>query len=235
MELQIEKLMKLTSIFLFLNSMGFRLQLLKRKVLNRGAFFISYLRLQSVLKGLSESSVIIDCGANVGDISFLFAKSRAKVFAFEPDPLAFQVLKQRTEGFSNITCYQKAVSTINGTTRMFYHKERAQINHEAYSVSSSIIGEKVNIDSNNYIEIETIDLSEFINSIQGQIAVVKMDIEGAEIEVMEKLIKNETYKKVDLFLVETHETKIPGHYEKVAKLKHLLATKSIKNIKLNWI
>jgi FkbM family methyltransferase len=191
--------------------------------------------LQSVLKGLSEGSVIIDCGANVGNISILFAKSKAEIFAFEPDPLAFQILKQRTNGFSNITCFQKAVSTTNGTTRMFFHKERVQINHEAYSVSSSIIGEKENIDSKNFIEIETIDLSEFINSMENKVEVVKMDIEGAEIDIIEKLIKDETYKKVHLFLVETHENKIPGHSKKVKRLKHLLATKNIKNIKLNWI
>lgn len=203
--------------------------------MNRGVFFISYIRLKSVLKGLSENSVVIDCGANVGDISLLFAKTKAKVFAFEPDPLAFQVLKQRTKGFSNITCFQKAVGTANGTTKMFFHKERAQNDHKTYSVSSSIIGEKANIDTGNYIKIEIIDLTEFIDSLDTRVALIKMDVEGAETEILEKIIEQETYKKVDLLLVETHETKIPRHDEKVARLKDLLKTKNIQNIKLNWI
>lgn len=218
-----------------MNSIGYRLELLKRKILNRGAFIISFFRLQSVLKGLTADSVIIDCGANSGEISLLFAKTKAKVYAFEPDPLAFSALQQRTKRFPNVTCYQKGVGAATLTTRMYFHRERAILNDEAYSVSSSIIEEKNNIDPNNYIDIEIIDLSEFINSVDGQVAVVKIDIEGAEIEAMEKIIKDETYKKVDLLLVETHETKIPGHYEKVAQLKHLLETKKIKNIKLNWI
>jgi len=62
-----------------------------------------------------------------------------------------------------------------------------------------------------------------------------MDIEGAEIEVIQHIIKQETYKKVDLVLVETHENKIPGHDEKVKRLKQLLTSKNIQNIKLNWI
>jgi FkbM family methyltransferase len=227
--------MKITNRLIYLNSTGFKLHLLKRKVLNRGAFLISYLRLQPVLKILHEGSVIIDCGANVGDISILFAKSKAQVFAFEPDPIAFKVLENRTKSYSNITCYQKAVSTTNGTTRMYFHKERAQLNHEAYSVSSSIIGEKENIDTNNFVEIETIDLSEFIASMKDMVALVKMDVEGAEIEILEKFIELETYKRIDLLLVETHEAKIPGHKQKIKQLKYLLATQKIKNIKLNWI
>lgn len=226
---------RLTKPFLLLNYIGFRLQLLKRKVLNRGAFFISFFRLQSVLNILSKNSVVIDCGANLGDISLLFARTKAKVFAFEPDPLAFTILKQRTNGFSNVICYQKGVGTANETTKMYLHKGRAKQNDDAFSVSSSIIGEKKNIDPNNFIEIETVDLSEFINSFEEKVAVVKMDIEGAEIDIIENLIANETYKKVDMFFVETHEYKIPGHSKKVKQLKHLLATKNIKNIKLNWI
>jgi FkbM family methyltransferase len=227
--------MRLNNIFHFFHRFGLRKELFRRTILNRGAFFISYIRLRSVLKGLSDNSVVIDCGANVGDISLLFAKTKAKVFAFEPDPLAFQVLKQRINGFSNITCFQKAVGTANGTTRMFLHKERAQVNHKAYSVSSSIIGEKENIDTSNYIQIEIIDLTEFIDSLGTRVALIKMDVEGAEIEILEQIIEQETYEKVDLLLVETHETKIPGHDKKVARLKHLLKTKNIKNIKLNWI
>ncbi|MBW6535060.1 MAG: FkbM family methyltransferase [Mariniphaga sp.] len=225
----------MTFTFLFLNSIRFKFQLLKRKILNCGAFFISYSRLKPILKGLSEDSTVIDCGANVGDITLLFAKTKAKVFAFEPDPLPYKVLKQRTKDFSNITCYQQAVSTSNGKTKMFFHKERTQLNHEAYSVSSSIIGEKENIDNSHYIKIEIIDLVEFIDSFNSRVALIKMDVEGAEIKILEKIIERETYEKVDLLLVETHETKIPGHDEKVARLKHLLETKNIKNIKLNWI
>ena len=49
------------------------------------------------------------------------------------------------------------------------------------------------------------------------------------------MISEETYKRVGLILVETHETKIPGHREKVAALKRRIQEEGITNIKLNWI
>lgn len=211
------------------------MELFKRRLLNRLAYFISYFRLQSVLKKVPEGAVIIDCGANVGDISLLFAKRKVTVFAFEPDPIAFKILKQRTKNIPNITCYKKGVGTANKTSRLFFHKGRSGYNHEAYSVSSSTVSEKNNIDTENSIEIETVDLAAFIESLEGEVALVKMDIEGAEIELLEKLIHQEAYKKVGLLLVETHENKIPGHYEKVRHLKQIIETKNIRNIKLNWI
>ncbi|HDR52144.1 MAG TPA: FkbM family methyltransferase, partial [Mariniphaga anaerophila] len=115
-----------------------------------------------------EDSTVIDCGANVGDITLLFAKTKAKVFSFEPDPLAYKTLKQRTAGFPNITCFQKGVGTENKITPFFFHRERTNLNHKAFSVSSSVIGKKDNIDSQNFIEIETIDLAAFIHSFIGR-------------------------------------------------------------------
>lgn len=211
------------------------LKLLKRKTLNRGAYWISYFRLRSILKDITASSILIDCGANQGDISLLFAKKQAAVFAFEPDPTAYQILIKRCKNFPNIQCFQKGVSIKNGKSKMFLHKERAKNDHHAYTVGSSIVSEKNNVDKEHYIEIELIDLTEYINSFTQQIDVLKMDIEGAEIEILEKFIAEKTYEKINLILVETHENKIPGHLEKINKIKDELNKKNIQNIKLNWI
>jgi FkbM family methyltransferase len=227
--------MKLASIFLLFNTFVFGIFLFRRIILNKGALFISFIRLHFVLNRLKPRDVVIDCGANIGDITLLFAKKNVSVFAFEPDPLAYKTLKKRTKGFPNIICLKKGVGIINKKVKMFFHRHRSHLNHEALSVSSTIIEEKRNINPENYVEIDIIDLTEFIDSLDSQVAMLKMDIEGAEIEILEKFIEQETYKKVDLLLVETHETKIPGHDEKVKRLKLLLAAKNIKNIKLNWI
>ncbi len=215
--------------------MSFGFQLVKRKILNRGAYIFSYIRLQKVLKGLSKNTTVIDCGANVGEITLIFARKNVKVYAFEPDPLAFEALKQRTSSFPNVTCYQKGIGTANRIAKMYFHEERVKQNDAAYTVSSSIIEQKINIDLENYLEIEIIDLTEFIKSLEEKVSIIKMDIEGAEIEVVEKLIKDGTYKDVDLILVETHETKIHGHDEKVKRLKNIIKSEKILNIRLNWI
>src|SRR5216117_3530220 len=74
-----------------------KLKLLKRIILNKGALWLSYIKLIPVLRRLNKNSLVIDCGANTGDITKKFADTGATVHAFEPDPLAYEFLKKRFE------------------------------------------------------------------------------------------------------------------------------------------
>ena len=209
--------------------------LIKRKVLNKVAFCISFVKLIPILRRVNESSLIIDCGANIGDISALFLNKNASVIAFEPDPLAFNLLQKRFEGNKKMECINKAVDHRSGRARFYFHTSRHQNNNSAYTVSSSLIQDKININSDNSIEIETVDLDSFICKLIKPVDILKMDVEGAEINILKKLIQNETYKEIGLILVETHENKIPDHKEKVEELKAIIRKLNIENIKLNWI
>ncbi len=210
-------------------------QYIKRKVLNECAYLISYVKLQSLLRGISSNSLVIDCGANRGDISALFLAKGARVIAFEPDPAAFNHLTERFKKSKNIELQQKGVANKSGMATMFFHKSRTAGNEMPFTVSSSIIAKKENIDTENNIEIELVNLDKYIKKLDQHIDLIKLDVEGAEVKILKKIIRNETYKKVGLMLVETHETKIPGHHKKVKRLKKMLKKKNIDNIKLNWI
>ncbi|WP_143961586.1 FkbM family methyltransferase [Litoribacter populi] len=209
--------------------------LLKRRVLNKAAFWISYIKLIPILKKVNESSLIIDCGANVGDISALFLTKNASVIAFEPDPIAYEMLEERFRGEGNIELINKAVDHKASTAKLYFHTSQQESNNSAFTVSSSIVRDKLNINAQDSIEVETVDLDSYISALDRPVDILKMDVEGAEIEILHKLIKNETYKKIGVLLVETHETKIPGHKEKVAELKAIIARLKIENIKLNWV
>lgn len=211
------------------------ISLLKRRVLNNLAFYISYVKLLPILKKVDESSLIIDCGANKGDISALFLNNNATVIAFEPDPLAFAMLQKRFEGNDKIECINKAVHDKAGKTELYFHQDRQRKDDSAYTVSSSLVRDKINIDADNSIEIDTVDIDSFISELSKPVHLLKLDVEGAEIDILNKLIQNKTYKKIGLILVETHENKIPGFTEKVEHLKALIVKLQIDNIKLNWI
>lgn len=209
--------------------------LFKRRLLNSVAYYISYFKLMPLLKHVNEDSLIIDCGANKGDISAIFLKKNARVIAFEPDPLAYMILHNRFKDDNRIECINEAVSHKAGWTDFFFHQDRALYNDAALTVSSSLIADKVNVDSNNSIKTKTVDLDDYINSLDQDIHILKLDVEGAEIDILHRLIENGTYKKVNLILVETHESKIPGHDELVSILKRKIEQENINNIKLNWI
>ena len=76
---------------------------------------------------LEPGEIVIDCGANVGNYTNMFASTGAKVYAFEPDPNAFEVLKESTKSNFNIKIYQKAVGIKEEKLKLYFHwhhKER---------------------------------------------------------------------------------------------------------------
>lgn len=208
---------------------------IKRRVLNKCAYYTSLVKLIPILRKVEDSFLFIDCGANVGDISSLFLSRGAKVIAFEPDLLAFSRLQKRFSGAQRIELINKAVADSDGKAMFYYHKERLKSEGVEFTVSSSLLREKINVDGEHGIEVEIVDLCKYIDDLGRKVDILKMDIEGEEIAVLNKMIAQNTYNKVGLILVETHETKIPGHREKVAALKRRIQEEGITNIKLNWI
>jgi len=211
------------------------LESIKRKILNLGAYWISYFKLMKILKGVNSSSLIIDCGANTGDISALFLARGARVIAFEPDPVAFNYLRDRFMGNKKIECINKAVSNRDGNGEFFFHQQRQAKGGKEFTVSSSLIREKINVNNRSGIEVDLIDLSSYIKGLDRDVDILKLDVEGSEIEILEKMISDKTYKRIGLILAETHETKIPGHKKEVSRIKSMILENNIQNIKLNWI
>jgi FkbM family methyltransferase len=78
--------------------------------------------LETDLKRLlgTRASVIIDAGANIGTFSeqMLRAFKAAKIFAFEPIPQTFAILKNRMAGFPQVTAIQAALGERSGNAKM---------------------------------------------------------------------------------------------------------------------
>ena len=91
------------------------------------------------------------------------------------------------------------------------------------------------MNTDHYIEVNLVNLSEFIAKLNSPIKVLKIDIEGAEIEVLNKLIDTRQYEKIGKILVETHETKITSQVEELKTLKGRIKKLGIRNINLNWL
>ncbi len=211
-----------------------RTALLKRKLLNAGALWISYFKLIPDLFKLNKKSLVLDCGANVGHISKLLASTGATVIAFEPDPVAFKKLSRRCGNKKNITLIQKGVWDKNSTLQLYTHKESTG-NEADFTVGSSIVAEKINVSTEKAQSVEVVDLVEFMQQQNRKIDLVKLDVEGAEIEILHRIIATETWHLFDRMYVETHETKIPSHVQELQLIKQQIKEKGITNIKLNWI
>lgn len=211
-----------------------KIELFKRKILNTVAVWISYIKLIPDWFRLNNNSIAIDCGANVGHIAKMLASTGATVIAFEPDPIAFEQLKNRCKNKKNITCINKGVWDRNAILDLYLHKSSNGVESE-FSVSSSIVAAKKNIDIAKKHPIEVIDLISFIQQLNRKIDLIKLDVEGAEIEILRKILISECWPLFSRMYVETHETKIPTQANDIKQIRQQLKEKSIKNIKLNWM
>jgi FkbM family methyltransferase len=185
---------------------------------------------------IKAGDYVIDCGANVGDITDFFQSNGANVIAFEPNTHAYTVLKKRFEDNSRVKCVQKGVCGIekSGTRKLFLHN-KANEDQTLYSSGSSMVKDKNNVNKENYINIEVVNLCDFIKMFKKDIKVLKIDIEGAEVELLNDLMDQGLAEKIPYIFVETHEAKIPSIRESTEKLKQRIKNENYSNINLNWI
>ncbi len=159
-------------------------------------------------QSISESPVIIDCGSNIG-VSVAFFKRlypKCRIIAFEPDALTFQVLKKNAEtnGWSDTTLYNCAVSSVDGTVD-FYSDPSRPGSLVMSAFKERFPGPKRHTAAKN--RVKAVRLSRFIES---QVDFLKIDIEGAELGVIEELARENKLTMVRELVVEYHHHLRPG-------------------------
>jgi FkbM family methyltransferase len=183
---------------------------------------------------MGPEDIAIDCGANVGNVTAKIAKTGATVYAFEPNPYAYRVLRQRFHGILNVHCINKGVLDREGKVRLYLH-ENADADQVHWSTGSSLLDFKGNVNPETSVEIDVLDLARFIADLGRFIALVKIDVEGVECRIVNRLIDTGLIERVGLLVVETHENKIPELTEPTEKLRRRIAKEGLENIRLDWI
>jgi len=195
--------------------------------------------------------VFIDCGANLGQGLQEFNKKfkffnndEWEIHSFEPNP----DIELNYTNIKNATGYQKAI-WIEESTLEFARGVRSKKYDapngmggsgepgELTSVGCRIKNDKIeNIDGHgkrldNIVPIEAINFSKFLEQFsEYDQVIVKMDIEGAEYDVLRHLMKEGTVSIMDELYVETHERFVNG--ENVKTTQDLLNTIRGKNVKV---
>lgn len=183
---------------------------------------------------LTESDVAIDCGANVGEMTAILARNGSTVHAFEPNPHAFAALSRRFTAHPNVICHQAAVSDHAGRVRLYLHENSSQ-DELHWSNGSSLLADKPNISAGRSIEVDVVDLAEFLVSLPKPVKVLKLDIEGAEVDVINHLIDKDCLAQARHIFVETHESKIASLVAPTLALRDRLATVGATHVNLDWV
>jgi hypothetical protein len=63
----------------------------------------------------TQTPLILDIGANVGQFAstMAFLLPQARIFSFEPNPMAFELLMRNMRPHRHVTCFKYSVSTEN--------------------------------------------------------------------------------------------------------------------------
>ena len=158
----------------------------------------------------AKGAICIDLGANVGEFTALMAKHAARVYAFEPDPWTAKRLRENLAGLDNIEVIEAAAGISEGSIQIYRHPD-FESDPENLSQSSSTLSDKANVDTSKPIEVPQIDFIRFVRELPSRIAVLKIDIEGAEVDILERLFDEpETLRRIDFIFVEVHDDKIPS-------------------------
>lgn len=156
----------------------------------------AYLENQYKLPDLTREDVMMDVGANMGDIPLRFANKVGKIYSYEPIPDTFNILKMNVEenGYTNCEISNSAISTNNGSFTMYFN-DSAKCCHVTASVYQRRVKNQIEV------TVPTISFSEEVKRIKPTI--IKMDIEGAEIDILNN-VEDSVFDGVRIFYVELH-------------------------------
>ena len=193
--------------------------------------------LTGLLSQLRPDDVVIDCGANQGKVVAALAPSNARIVAFEPDPYAFGVLGGVAADLPNVELHDCAVGPEAARLTLFRAEGFDDDPHNK-SLSSTLVegGRGMTADG---VEVEVIDLPARIEGLLAEgrhIAFLKIDIEGAEIDLVNALEDRGLLARIGFTAVETHEAKFPERAADFAALRaRIAAAHPAHRVNLDWI
>lgn len=145
---------------------------------------------------LNNSTVVYDIGAHIGYYTLLSATNSDYVISAEPNPEAYNQLQKNIElnGFGNIASLNKGV--LDEVEEMSLHKHTGEEQaSNSFASSPSLKGGKVDV------PVTTVDN---ISREYRPPDLVKIDVEGAELRVLNGMI--ETISEKPELIIEIHSS-----------------------------
>ncbi len=167
----------------------------------------------------------LDLGANVGAFSVLAALRGANVVAFEPDTENFQVLCRNIHWNSvGERVYPRLLGAWSSTTTLKFSRNIAKGNHWRNSLIKEWKGG----------EMVTVDVEDIAESVT-QETNLKIDVEGAEKEIIDRLIETGKIALVPKFVLEWSFDIIPSIPDFRVTMARLKETHDLLGVSDNYM
>ena len=142
-------------------------------------------------KPLKPDSVVIDCGGYKGDYSQeVINRWNPHITIFEPVPEFYEFCKERFKSNSKVQILPLALGTEIEERTLYVNKD-----------SSSFYKDWARLD--NHIEVFAVQLNNEIDEDE-TIAILKINCEGAEFEILQNLHENNLLQNIEEVLIQFH-------------------------------
>ncbi len=157
---------------------------------------------------LTQDSLVLDCGAHFGEFAInLSSKHKCKIISFEPVRKFFDDLAYNTRNSPNISIFNCAVSCFSGLQTIY--------------VKGDLSGFYTS-DGNSSERVVCLDIVSIMRDLGSpDIDLLKLNIEGSEYDVLERIIQAEIVNRFKNIQVQFHC--IEPLYHRLPKIRELLA------------
>lgn len=211
-----------------------------RNLINRRASQIYQKNILELFPDLvisSKSNIVLDIGANFGHFTQASLDLGFRVVAVEPHPIAFQHLERRFGQNPKVDLLNYAVSNLGSRVNFYLHPLHKNDPVQT-SLSATTISDKFDRDNQVKIEVEARSMESFFLSGQ-EYALVKVDIEGAEMLLVQDLIR--FTGQIQRLALETHfrfmtrSKESETYMEELEKLERHIKDRNLTEWRLDWI
>ncbi len=146
-------------------------------------------------KFIPENFVIADIGANIGYYTLLFLRNnKSKVYSFEPSVREFQLLKKNIQanGVSNHCVLEQLIVSNTMDDKTLHLSDLNFGTNTLYPSQDNVYSKSITVKSTT--------LDDYANRKNIKINFIKLDVEGAELEVLEGAINVLLESKPHIFI-----------------------------------
>jgi FkbM family methyltransferase len=190
-------------------------QILKKEIFQQEIYSIS------LEKNNSKTLKILDVGAHIGLATLYFKKiyPNSHITCFEPNPNIFPLLEENIfcNNLKNVKAFNIAIGKDSSERKLYIDSS----GYGAFSTASFRKDAWNRKQKSTPIEVKTELLSKYIKS---RVDLFKLDVEGAELEILKELDSKNSFDNIQNMLIEYH----PQEGQNINNLLEILKRNSFK-------
>ena len=158
-----------------------------------------------------QKSIIIDGGAHIGTKTIQMAEffKNVEFYSFEPQPENYDLLVKNTKDFANVFPRQEGLGVANERLKLYTCMFRNTISNSSPVIDIPPVTSKYcrlgnTYSQDDYCVIDVINTNDFILSLEQEVFIFKLDLEGYEAKIINENLTAEALKKIKVLLIEQH-------------------------------